>query len=150
MKGCVSCRRMVEWAEGLSEAWHDTGWFHTRLMVRPVFHLRRMSLHHSFPVTGNPVSAGHSISLRSKANKPASPQSWRLTTCEGKANSQYLSVGPEQLRVNPLGRQTVGSFLSTYVAREQERMCSSLRDIISSPFFYLTDYEGWSPSSATY
>lgn len=42
-----------------------------------------------------------------------------LTTCEGKANSQHPSVGPERLGVNLLGGYPVGSFLSAFRTRCQ-------------------------------
>lgn len=55
---------------------------------------------------------GRSTCLGSKANTATPPQSWR------KSHSQHPSVGPERLRVNQLGRWTVGSFLTTYVTRD--------------------------------
>lgn len=70
VKGCVCQRCTAGWAEGPSEAWHDRGQFHTLLMVRPVFHPGPIPLHHSSPVTGNPVSASHSSFLRSNTNTP--------------------------------------------------------------------------------
>ncbi|KAM7242617.1 hypothetical protein CapIbe_007088 [Capra ibex] len=47
-----------------------------------------------------------------QGKQAAPPQSWRLTTCREKANSQYPSVGPERLRVNLLGGQVDSGQLS--------------------------------------
>lgn len=153
---CQRC--MAEPAEGLCGAWQDRRQFHTLLMVRPVFRPGRIPLHHSVPVTGNPVSASHSHSnsLRSNANTPASLQSCRLTTCEGKANSQHPSAGPERLGLNPLGGYPVGSFLSAFRTRCQRRTPLSSFFLFKETlfefhfFFYLTNYEGWNPSCVSY
>lgn len=77
------------------EEWGDRGAGDARQAVahttlaRPIFHPGQITLHHLFPVTGNPLGASHSHShsLGPPANTPAPPQSWRLRVWEGKANS---------------------------------------------------------------
>lgn len=158
VKAYVCQRCMAGPAEGLCEAWHDRRQFHTLLMVRPVFRPGRIPLRHLFQlqeIQWVPATAT-AIPWDPMQTHPPLCSPAGLTTCEGKANSQHPSVGPERLGVNPLGGYPVGSFLSAFRTRCQRHTPLSSFFLFKETlfefyfFFYLTNYDGWNPSSVSY